>query len=43
MLDPPMDTKGNVTPVSGRMSTAPSTFRVVWKISIDAAPQAAMA
>ena len=27
MDEPPLDTKGNVTPVRGRMSTEPSTFR----------------
>ena len=29
MDEPPFDTKGKVTPVRGRMSTEPSTFRVV--------------
>ena len=42
MLDPPMDTKGKVTPVRGRMSTAPSTFSVAWNTSIATAELAAM-
>ena len=29
MLDPPLDTNGNVTPVSGRKSAMPNTFRIV--------------
>ena len=29
MLVPPLETKGKVTPVKGRMSTVPSTFRMV--------------
>ena len=29
MDDPPLDTKGKVTPVRGRMSTEPNTFRQV--------------
>ena len=28
ILDPPFDTNGNVTPVSGRMSTVPNTFKI---------------
>ena len=42
MADPPLDTKGNVTPVRGRMSTEPNTFRQVWNTSRDEAAQAAM-
>ena len=42
MDDPPLDTKGKVTPVRGRMSTDPSTFRVVWNTSRLVAAQAAM-
>ena len=29
MLDPPFDTNGNVTPVSGRKSAMPNTLRIV--------------
>ena len=29
MLDPPLETKGKVTPVSGRSSTVPNTFKMV--------------
>ena len=42
MAEPPLDTKGQVTTVSGRMSTAPNTFRQVWNTIIDAAAQPAM-
>ena len=28
MLEPPFDTNGNVTPVSGRMSVVPNTFSI---------------
>ena len=42
ILEPPTDTKGSVTPVRGRISTAPRTFREAWKISIAAAELAAM-
>ena len=41
MADPPLDTKGKVTPVRGRMSTDPKTFRQVWNTSSDPAAQAA--
>ena len=42
MLLPPMDTKGNVTPVSGSRSTEPSTFSSVWLMSMAAAALEAM-
>ena len=42
MLEPPTETKGRVTPVRGRISTAPSTFRVAWNTSMAAAELAAM-
>ena len=39
---PPLDTKGKVTPVRGRMSTAPNTLRQVWNTIMEVAAQAAM-
>ena len=42
MAEPPLDTKGKVTPVSGSRSTEPNTFRQVWNTSKDPAAQAAM-
>ena len=42
MAEPPLETKGNVTPVRGSRSTEPNTFRQVWNTSRDAAAQAAM-
>ena len=42
MLDPPMDTKGKVTPVSGSRSTAPSTFSAIWHTSMAAVAQERM-
>ena len=42
MAEPPFETNGKVTPVSGRISTAPNTFKQVWKTIMDVAAQAAM-
>lgn len=42
MAEPPLDTKGNVTPVRGSRSTEPSTFSAVWNTSREPAAQAAM-
>ena len=42
MDEPPLDTNGRVTPVNGRMSTAPNTFRQVWNTSRLVAAHAAM-
>ena len=42
MAEPPLDTKGSVTPVRGSRSMAPNTFRAVWAASRDPAAQAAM-
>ena len=42
MAVPPLDTKGKVTPVKGRMSTAPTTLRQVWNTIMEVAAQAAM-
>ena len=41
MADPPLETKGKVTPVRGRRSTDPNTFKQVWNTSSDPAAQAA--
>ena len=40
---PPLEMKGTVTPVRGRISTEPSTFSVVCKRNMAAEPQAAIA
>ena len=42
MDEPPLDTNGSVTPVNGRISTAPNTFRQVWNTSRLVAAHAAM-
>ena len=42
MLEPPIDTNGNVTPVSGSRSTEPSVLSVTCTVSIAAAAQEAM-
>ena len=42
-LVPPFDTKGNVTPVNGRISREPNTFSASWASIMAAAPQAAIA
>ena len=41
--EPPRDTKGNVTPVKGRMSIDPNTFSATWVSRMLIAAQAAMA
>ena len=38
--EPPFETNGNVTPVSGKRSTVPKTFRIILKTSRDVAAQA---
>ena len=42
MAEPPLETKGKVTPVRGSRSTEPNTFRLVWNTSREPAAQAAM-
>jgi len=42
MLDPPFDTNGNVTPVSGRKSAMPNTFKIVCVTMTVTAAQAPM-
>lgn len=42
ILVPPADTNGKVTPVSGSRSIDPKTFKIVWKMNMDVAAQAAM-
>ena len=42
ILIPPFEMKGRVTPVKGKISTVPRTFRAVWKISRDVAEHAAI-
>ena len=42
MLVPPFDTNGNVTPVNGRRSVQPKTFKIVWNTNMLIAPQAAI-
>ena len=42
MLEPPLETNGNVTPVSGRKSAMPKTFRIVCVTMTVAAAQAPM-
>ena len=39
---PPLETKGKVTPVNGRISTEPKTFSASWMRNILAVAQAAM-
>ena len=43
VLEPPRDTKGRVTPVSGSKSVMPKTLSESWKSSIPAAATAAIA
>lgn len=42
ILVPPDETNGMVTPVKGSRSMDPNTFRIVWKINMEVAAQAAM-
>ena len=42
MLEPPLDTNGNVTPVRGSISTEPNTLSIVCTVSIHMAAQAEM-
>ena len=42
MLEPPLETKGKVTPVRGSRSTVPSTLRMVWTMRMLMAAQAPM-
>ena len=42
MLDPPALMNGRVTPVRGRISVTPKTFRQVWNRSKPATAQAAI-
>ena len=39
---PPLETKGKVTPVKGRMSREPKTLRPIWTMSRLTAAQPAM-
>ena len=39
---PPFETKGKVTPVKGRISSEPKTFRPIWTIMRLTAAQPAM-
>ena len=41
-LEPPRLTKGNVTPVKGRMSSVPKTFRPICTIIMVTAAQPAI-
>jgi hypothetical protein len=40
ILVPPVDTKGKVTPVSGKRSIDPNTFSMVCTMNMVAAPHA---